>query len=301
MPELPEVETIRRDLEVKIVGHRIKDLKILSVKTVALAPAVFYKNLIGQRISKVLRRAKLLIIRLEPSNKYLLVHLKMTGQLIYKVKNKLIVGGHSSGNYRSGGRNVDADDSKNLNDLPNKHTRVIFTFTNSSQLFFNDLRKFGYLKLVTELELEGIVRNSYGIEPLTKEFSLINFSQALKGKKTNIKAALLNQKNIAGLGNIYVDESLFAARINPKRRADSLKPGELKVLWLAITKIIKRAVEYRGTTFNNYVDSAGRQGNFFKLLKIYGRGGEKCPRCHNPIKKIKLAGRGTHYCPVCQL
>ena len=288
MPELPEVETIRRDLERKLVGHKIKDLKILSPKTVALAPAVFYKNLVGQNVAAVERRAKLLILKLAPANKYLLVHLKMTGQLIYQFKGKLIAGGHSLS-------------KEEFIDLPNRHTRVWFEFADGGRLYFNDLRKFGYLKLVDQVELDKIIHNNYGFEPLTSDYTLVNFSSALKNKKTNIKAALLNQKNIAGLGNIYVDESLFAARINPARRADSLKPAELKALFLASGKIIARAVEFRGTTFNNYLDGDGRKGNFSKLLKVYGRANLKCPRCRGLISKIKLAGRGTHYCPHCQI
>jgi formamidopyrimidine-DNA glycosylase len=122
----------------------------------------------------------------------------------------------------------------------------------------------------------------------------------LRHKTTKIKALLLDQKTIAGLGNIYVDETLYAARIRPQRVASSLRPAEVKALWQAINRIIRQAIKYRGTTFSDYVDSQGRPGNFSRFLQVYGRSGEQCLRCHRPIIKIKVAGRGTHYCAFCQ-
>lgn len=287
MPELPEVETIRGDLARKIGGQRIQSVKIINPKTVALAPAVFYKRLIGQTVDKVGRRAKLLFFELQPSGEYLLIHLKMTGQLIYQDKKTLIAGGHS------------LSKEKDVNYL-NQHTRVIFTLENQGRLFFNDLRKFGYIKLAKAEELENFVKKNYGPEPLSPDFSLSVLSKILSSKKTNIKAALLNQKNISGLGNIYVDEALFRARVNPKRRASSLSATELKKLYLAINKIIAQAIKSRGTTFNNYRDSEGRKGSFSSRLQVYGRQQSPCRVCGQLISKIKLAGRGTHYCSFCQ-
>lgn len=301
MPELPEVETIRRDLAAVILNRRVASVAILSPKTASHSAAFFKKALVGRKITEVGRRGKLLIFKLslvasvrkkgKPAGKkldYLLIHLKMTGQLIYSDKKNKIAGGHS------------LNAPSELVELPNKHTRAVFTMDNGGRLFFNDLRKFGYLKLVSGLELEKLLENNYGPEPLTPAFTFPAFQKSLSRTNVKIKAALLNQKLIAGLGNIYADEVLWEARISPERPTKKVTPAELKKLFAAINKIIKLAIKQRGTTFSDYVDSRGRRGNFSKFLKVYGRGGEKCPNCHNPLEKQKIAGRGTHYCPKCQ-
>ena len=296
MPELPEVETIRRDLVAGLLHRKITSVDILSAKTASPAAVFFTRNLNGRKIVGVGRRGKLLIFSLsplsaksagrgKPSTDYLLIHLKMTGQLIYVDSKAKIAGGHGS---------------EIVGELPNKHTRAVIGFASGGRLFFNDLRRFGYLKLATATELSRLLKNNYGPEPLTVSFSLSFLKTVLKNKKTKIKALLLNQKLIAGLGNIYVDESLWAARIDPERPAGSLTGSEIKKLHRVINQVIRRAIKYRGTTFNNYVDSRGQKGNFFRFLKVYGRKGEKCPNCGRPIKKKKVAGRGTHYCPACQ-
>ncbi len=290
MPELPEVETIKRDLSV-LIGKKIKALEILSPKTASSSEAFFKKVLVGKSLLKIERRGKLLMFFFK-NDHILLVHLKMTGQLIYQSGKNKIIGGHSlaSGNYEKsvGGA------------LPNKHTRAVFHFTGSSDLYFNDLRKFGYLKLVKQTELDELLRKNYGPEPLTPEFSAMNLEKILSTRRIAIKAALLNQKLIAGLGNIYVDEVLFASKINPFRPANKVKPLEIKKIIFEANKIIKKAILNRGTTFNNYVDSKGKKGNYSKFLKVYGRGKEGCLICGQPILKVKLAGRGTHYCQNCQ-
>jgi formamidopyrimidine-DNA glycosylase len=290
MPELPEVETIRRDLGV-LIGQKIKALKIFSPKTASHSAAFFKKALVGHKLISIGRRGKLLIFSFE-NGFFLLVHLKMTGQLIFQSLKIKIVGGHSlgSGSYE---KSVGGE-------LPNKHTRALFSFANGGQLFFNDLRKFGYLKLTNQKGLEKILDSNYGPEPLTQEFTTSHLQKIFKSRRTNIKAVLLNQKLIAGLGNIYVDEALFAAKIRPLREANKLKSGEVDKLTKEINKLIKKAIAYRGTTFNNYVDSRGRKGNFSQFLKVYGRRGENCLVCGHKIIRIKLAGRGTHYCPNCQ-
>jgi formamidopyrimidine-DNA glycosylase len=301
MPEMPEVETIRRDLASCLVNKKITSVRILSEKS-ALPDAAFFKNnLVNRKIIKIERRGKLLIFALAPQRSkpgYLLIHLKMTGQLIYLDKKHEIAGGHSVG------RKNDFDQSGLTSsvggELPHKHTRAIFSFSGGGRLFFNDLRRFGYLKVTDEAELDRIIKNNYGPEPLTESFSASYLQNILAGKRTKIKAALLDQKLIAGLGNIYVDESLYAAKIAPQRLAGSLRPLEIKNLCREINRIIARAIKARGTTFSNYVDSRGRKGNFSRFLKVYGRSGEKCPSCQRPIAKIKIAGRGTHYCPHCQ-
>lgn len=297
MPELPEVETIARDLSGHLAGRRIEAVEVLAEKTVWPAPAVFKAGLVGRKIAKVGRRGKLIIISLSPARAgapdYLLIHLKMTGQLIYSDRRTRIAGGHSLTKAATGDAAVGGT-------LPNRHTRAVLTLSGGGRLFFNDLRRFGYLKLTSGSELEKILARSYGPEPLTPEFSLAAFAAVLKGKTTKIKALLLDQTMIAGLGNIYVDESLYAARLKPQRSAGSLRPAEVKALWQAINRIIRQAVKYRGTTFSDYRDSSGRAGNFSRFLKVYGRAGENCPRCGRPIQKVKVAGRGTHYCPHCQ-
>ncbi len=290
MPELPEVETIRRDLGA-LVGKKIVALDIISPGSASHSAAVFKRALVGKKLIKIERRGKLLIFVFS-DDLFLLIHLKMTGQLIFQSKGGKIVGGHSlaSGSYEKsvGGK------------LPNKYTRAIFYFSGGGALFFNDLRKFGYLKLANARELKNILEKNYGPEPLTPEFTDARLAEAIKGRKKNIKAALLDQKLIAGLGNIYVDESLFAAGIRPMRLAGSLKKEEIKKLYKEINRLIEKAIVNRGTTFNNYVDSRGRKGNFSGFLKVYGRSKSACPTCGTEILKIKLAGRGTNYCPNCQ-
>ena len=175
----------------------------------------------------------------------------------------------------------------------------MIAFADGARLHFNDLRAFGYMKIVQKEEMER-VKERFGIEPLTTSFTLAEFTNRLKERKTSIKAALMNQALFAGLGNIYADESCFAAGIRPARRAVALTRQEIKRLYEAIQRVLKRAIKERGTTFNNYLDPYGRKGNFIKQLKVYGRGGEACKRCQTTLKKIKVAGRGTVFCPRCQ-
>jgi len=299
MPELPEIETVRSDLSDRLLNYQIVKVDILAPKMVKPSVSFLEKKLIGQRIIALNRRGKLLIATLSGQRYYLLVHLKMTGQLIYQDKLRQIAGGHSLLN-----KTITKDQTlKNFvgGNLPNKYTRAIIKFRGGGQLFFNDLRCFGYLRLVSEEELATIVKNNYGPEPLTKEFTAAVFKKIIKRHLKNIKATLLDQKVIAGLGNIYVDEVLWAAKINPHRPANSLKTSEIMALWRAIRTILKKAIKYRGTTFSDYVDSFGRRGGFAKFLKVYGRAHQACFNCGGQITKLKLAGRGTHYCPHCQV
>ncbi len=291
MPELPEVETIRRDLRDRVLNKKIKQVEVLAAKSVWPAPKKFVSLLTGQRLTAIDRIGKLLIFSLSDKKTYLLVHLKMTGQLIYAFHNKLVAGGHSLKaqslmGYIGGG-------------LPNRSTRVYLVLSDNSRLFFNDQRRFGYLKLVDQSSLEKI-KSKYGIEPLTPGFTAANFSLAIKGRSKNIKALLLDQSLISGLGNIYADEALFAAGIRPTRRASSLTQSEVKRLYGVIEGLIEKAIKYRGTTFNNYLDAQGNKGSFVAKLAVYGRSKELCLKCQGPIKKIKVAGRGTHFCPNCQ-
>ncbi|MCK5061723.1 bifunctional DNA-formamidopyrimidine glycosylase/DNA-(apurinic or apyrimidinic site) lyase [Candidatus Parcubacteria bacterium] len=303
MPELPEVETIVNDLRIKILDLRIKNLEVLLPRIVKNSLASFKKKIIGNKFVDIERIGKLIVITLERGG-YLLAHLKMTGQLIYfshptsppvpllrkergtkSSKQIIIAGGHNDG--------------AKPEEMPNKWTRVIFTFSDRSKLYFNDLRTFGYLRIVNSKELE-IVKSKFGVEPLGIELTLNLFKEKIKFRKTSIKALLLNQQIIAGLGNIYTDEILFAAKVRPTRAANSLTAKEIKSIYKAIRPILKKAIRARGTTFNNFVDGNGNIGNFVSQLKVYGRNGKKCKKCASIIKKLKVAGRGTHYCPDCQ-
>lgn len=292
MPELPEVETLRLDLEKVILNKKIISLEVLSPKTAKNGAAFFKKNIVSKKIKSVSRRGKLLIFELSSADSFLLAHLMMTGQFIFLEKDKKIVGGHSikDGDFFAaiGGP------------LPNKHTRVIFHFEDDGVLFFNDMRKFAYLKMVNREELDFILLNNYGPEPLTAELNTDYLIKTFKSRKRSIKSVLLDQKIIAGLGNIYVDEALFLAGIRPERRANDIKEEELELLIKSINKVISQSLKHRGTTFKDFRDAKGNKGNFSNLLKVYGRGGKKCYKCGNEISKVKVAGRGTHYCSVCQ-
>ena len=304
MPELPEVETIRRGLRGKIVSKKIKDVVVKKPNLIKQSVKFFRGNLLNNSFENIQRVGKLLIFPLKNVNKqkqklFLLIHLKMTGQLIYCDKKSFTAGGHINSQEEE---KMFAEGQKEALCAPGKYTHIIFEFADNSKLLFNDLRQFGYLKIVKEKELLKI-KEEFGIEPGRKNFTLNNFQEILeKRKQSNIKAFLLNQKNISGLGNIYADESLFASKINPRRKVGSLTENEQKILFRSIQKIIKESLKYQGTTFSDFVDSRGRKGNFKQKLKVYGRQELKCKRkgCNGIIQKIKVAGRGTHFCPRCQ-
>lgn len=285
MPELPEVETIRRDLAEQIIHKKIQDVAVLKQRLVKQSITLFKNELINDAIKKADRIGKLLGFELN-SGKRLLIHLKMTGQLIYQKGNKTVAGGHS---FKSG-----------ENIYPNKYTYITITFADHSQLFFNDMRQFGYMQVVDQTEWERVLEK-YGIEPLQKDFTFENFASALGKRTTTIKAALLNQQLFAGIGNIYADEICFAARVLPDRRVNTLTDVEKKALYTASKKVIAKAVQERGTTFNDYKDAFGRIGNFTRHLQVFARTGEKCKRCgKGVIQKTRVAGRGTHFCFECQ-
>ncbi len=286
MPELPEVQTIIDDLGQQVLFKKIKKVDVLLPRIVKASSKNFILELKNNSFQKIERRGKYIIISLQNKDKFLIIHLRMTGQIIYQQKNNLIAGGHS-------------DQKINLN-LPHRQTHLIITFQDQSRLFYNDQRQFGYLEIVNQKKVKDL-ENKLGIEPLSSEFTLKYFKNLIKDKKRNLKAFLLDQKYIAGLGNIYVDESLFEAGILPHRPTNSLQEEEIKKLYQAIKKVLKKAIKYRGTTFNNYKDAHGRTGNFINKLKAYGQENKKCMRCQKEIiKKIKIAGRGTRYCPKCQ-
>lgn len=284
MPELPEVETIRKDLIREILNKKVKEVEVFKSKMVDGGVSNFKKILLGNCIVGIDRIGKLMIFRLKNGGRYLLAHMKMTGQLIYASKGKLTAGGHNF---------------PKLGELPNKYSHIIISFADGSRLFFNDMRQFGYMKIVDERGLKK-AESKFGVEPLQDNFSLEKFLESIRGKKTSIKVFLLNQKNVAGIGNIYADEILFDAGIRPSRKIESLSKKDIGKIYLSCNKIIKKAIKKRGTTFSDYVDGNGNKGNFTNCLKVYQRQGKKCKRCKTRINKTKIGGRGTYYCPKCQ-
>lgn len=282
MPELPEVETLKRELSRKLISREIAKTEVHWAKTISpLSPAQLSRELKGEKIAAIERRAKILIITLV-GKKLILIHLKMTGQLIFvDEKNNLTIGGHPQSQ-------------------PFAHTRLILHFKDSSKLLFNDLRKFGWFRLSHPEHLTELTKK-IGPEPLTKNFTLDYFQSLFKRfPKRKAKQLLLDQALIAGLGNIYVDESCFGAKVLPTRLAGSLKPSEIKKLHQEIIRILALSIKHGGTSSRNYRRSDGSRGNFFKHLRVYGRAGKQCLRCGDTIVKIKLNGRGTHFCAKCQ-
>ncbi|MBI1833973.1 MAG: bifunctional DNA-formamidopyrimidine glycosylase/DNA-(apurinic or apyrimidinic site) lyase [Candidatus Andersenbacteria bacterium] len=287
MPELPEVETIRQGLSRRVIRKRIKQVSVRKKKIVRGSATAFEKVLRGNSFAQVGRHGKLLILPLTKGDKVLLIHLKMTGQLIYRQKKDVIAGGHQW-------PPVDPME------LPNKYSHVIMDFTDGSQLFFNDLRQFGFMELADQKRLH-VVLDHMGIDPIKEKLTLEKLQALFKKRSTSIKAVLLNQQLIAGIGNIYADEICFMAHVKPTRPVQSLSLKELKSIQSSISRVLERAISYGGTTFRNYLNTEGGKGNYTEKLFVYGRGGKICKRCKKgTITKIRLAGRGTHFCPACQ-
>ena len=285
MPELPEVETIRRGLTRYLLGKKIVSVSVGVDKIVRGDTADFVSTLVGNSFVSIERRGKLLMFFLKQQDKVLLVHLKMTGQLIYQRGEEVVAGGHSW---------PSVDDA-----LPNKYSHVVIDFAGGVRLFFNDMRQFGYMQIVPVGDIAGIVAG-YGIEPLTPDFTWEAFERALSGRSTNVKALLLNQTVIAGLGNIYVDEACFRAKVLPHKRVNRLTKAQKRALFDVIPQVLESALLHGGTTFSAYRDADGAHGNFTQLLDVYGRVGESCNRCQATLLKTKIAGRGTVYCAQCQ-
>ncbi|OGL34533.1 DNA-formamidopyrimidine glycosylase [Candidatus Saccharibacteria bacterium RIFCSPHIGHO2_12_FULL_47_16b] len=314
MPELPEVETIRIGLAKLLPGLEIKDVWHDWTKSFPNAPADVKNFLIGAKVKEVRRRAKVLIIDL--STKYsLIIHLKMTGQLVFVSKNQqkletrkkklvkkansqfLIPNSSEAGRF-GGGHPTDSLIGK----LPDKSTRVILTFKDGRRLFFNDQRKFGWMRLLPTLEIPEIdFMKKVGPEPLEDDFTLKVFVERLKRRQnSSIKAALLDQSVLAGVGNIYADESLWAAKIHPTIPVKQVSRSKLANLYEAIPTILCLAIEAGGSTDRNYLDAQGKKGSYLSLAKAFRKEGVPCPRCGTIIEKIRVAGRGTHICPKCQ-
>lgn len=287
MPELPEVETLRRDLARVITGKTITSVIVKWPKIVQpLSIASFSAGVRNEKILSISRRAKVLIVTLS-RGKYLIIHLKMTGQLIFQPKRgNIVFGGHP----QKGG----------TDQLPNGYTRVIISFRDGSKLFFNDLRKFGWMRLVDEKHISDF-SGQLGVEPLSKDFTLKEFQRVVKKyPNRKIKQLLTDQTLISGIGNIYADESCFYAKIIPTRRIGSLTVKEVALLHRYIPYVLKLSISKKGTSFSDYVQLDGKEGRMVKWLRVYNKTGQACSVCKTPIKKIQLNGRGTHFCPHCQ-
>ncbi len=297
MPELPEVENLRRGLERNIVGQKVLKVVVKKPKLVSgkgnirkaseLTARGFEKGVKGETFAKVDRRAKNLIFQFQ-SGKVILVHLKMSGQFVYKPKTgKKIIGGHP----------IELSETV----LPNKHSHIIFELEKGT-LYYNDTRMFGYLLYYPSIE--AFEKENHfdllGLEPTDKNFTLKYLEKGLKNKKGKIKSVLMGQSVVVGLGNIYADESLFEAKIHPERSASSLKKQEIMKLYKAIKRILGRAIEVGGSSVATYRLLDDTQGNYAREHKVYGKAGKNCPRCGKVLKKITVQSRTTIFCPYCQ-
>jgi formamidopyrimidine-DNA glycosylase len=289
MPELPEVETIKRGLESAIIHQRISGVEVLWWKSFDVPEDLVNQAVVGARIKALRRRAKVLLWDLD--NDYsLLFHLKMTGQLVLTDGSEtMFAGGHPS-------------ESMIGDRLPDRSTRVIFSLESGEKLYFNDQRKFGWIKLIptAEVDQEALLAR-LGPEPLSDEFTLAGFkAELLAHKGAPIKAVILDQSTVSGVGNIYADESLHLAKVHPARLAGSLSETEAKRLHGAIKTIIGLGVEHGGTSFSHFVNVMRGKGDYLQHARVFKREGQSCPVCGTEIEKIRVAGRGTHFCPKCQ-
>lgn len=265
MPELPEVETIKRELEKVVLGKKITDIIIHNPKVIAEPkPADFVKGLKGVTIKNILRKGKLLILELS-SGKTLAIHLKMTGQLIYP----------GSG----------------------LTSRLSFKLSDGRWLDFNDQRLFAQMRLIDDWRNLKFVQ-TLGPEPF--DLSAEQFKAMLDNKKTKIKPLLMDQAFISGIGNLYAAEALFRSRIHPARPANSLSDKEKESLFKEIKDILSEAIKYQGSSVDQYVQLNGSAGGYVKYHQVYDREGKPCLACKRPVKRIALGGRGTYFCPRCQ-
>ncbi len=274
MPELPEVETIVRGLREILCQKTIDEVTIYEDMVIGYPEDVdeFREKLTGREITGMGRRGKYIVLRLS-GDKLLIVHLRMTGRLLVRENEESL----------------------------NEHTRVKLKFKEGFSLYFDNVRKFGRMYLVDPDKIDNAGGfEELGPEPLDEDFSASRLKEIIAGRTAAIKAVLLDQKNIAGLGNIYTDEALFRAGIDPERAAGDLKEQEIEELYNSIISVLRSGIKYQGTSFSDYVNALGEAGSFQDELLVYSREGEDCPHCSCQIEKKKTAGRSTHYCPKCQ-
>ena len=287
MPELPEVETVRIGLSALLPGRRVVSVEHDWAKSFPNAQTDVDQFLVGANVRDLRRRAKVLIIDLN-SNYSLVIHLKMTGQLVFRSPNAQFGAGHPNDSL--------------IGQLPDSSTRVTFTFEDGSKLFFNDQRKFGWVRLLPTVEVENLdFFKKVGPEPLAADFTAADFSARLQRRKSSsIKAVLLDQTVVAGIGNIYADESLWAAKIHPETKVQSISKAKLTKLHEELRRIMHLSIEKGGSTDRNYVNHEGKRGSYLTFASVFRREGQPCPRCGTTIVKTRVAGRGTHICPHCQ-
>jgi len=287
MPELPEVEIVKRSLSKKINKAKIIDIKINNKNLRFKIPYTFSKNLIGERILKISRRSKYLIFHLK--KKLLLAHLGMTGKLLLmRTQDKVIF--KTSFYY-------------DLNILE-KHNHIYFILNNGLVLIYNDTRRFGFFKLYNITHLNKIIfLKKLGLEPFSKKLNVRYFEKFIKNKKKNIKNLLMDQTFISGLGNIYVNEALFMSKIKPLRMCNDLNKSEIKDLILNIKKILKASISEGGSSIRDFQNTLGKSGNFQQFFNVYGQKNKNCSRvsCKGKIKKIVISNRSSFYCNKCQI
>lgn len=289
MPELPEVETIARQLQAVLPGRKIKSVRVLREKSwPSFAKASEGRDtILNRKILRVSRRAKNIIVKFDNREVVMLIHLKMTGQLIFIDGNKRVFGGHPTDDW--------------VNSLPSKHTRVIITFKDGATLFFNDMRVFGWIKLMAN-DQWLMAKRKMPPDVIDPGFTVQYLKKVLKSSSRPVKLVLLDQAKIGGLGNIYVNDALHIAHTNPTRKANALKTAEISDLHKACVKVIKRGIEVGGASESTYKHINGLGGKYQEEFLIYKREGERCGlnHCDGVIEKIRLGGRGTYYCPKCQ-
>jgi formamidopyrimidine-DNA glycosylase len=274
VPELPEVETVRRRLEPVLVGRRFDRVEILDPRlTRPEDPLEVAAELVGERVEAVDRRGKYVVVRFE-SGRALLIHLRMTGSLL-----------HVAGNGFP-----EAD----------PHRRAVVRLDDGSDVIYRDVRRFGTWLLAEPGETEPYLDARLGREPLAQAFTAKRLGEALAGRRAPVKAAILDQRRLAGVGNIYADEALWRAQIHPLRPAGELDEDELRALHRGIRAALRAGISRQGATLRDYRTPDGGSGRMQNEFKVYGREGEPCERCGRPIEKTRAAGRGTWFCPGCQ-
>lgn len=287
MPELPEVETVRAGLQRLLPGLVVAAAASDTPKSFPNAPEDVATFLVGASVVSVARRAKVLLIELS-SGYSLIIHLKMTGQLVFHSATAHFGAGHPNDSL--------------VGNLPDKSTRATLDFADGSKLFFNDQRKFGWMRLLPTLQVPELdFFKKVGPEPLDAEFTWQAFRDRLvRRKNSGIKAVLLDQTVVAGVGNIYADESLWGAKIHPETRVIQLSDTKIKALFTALREVLELSIAKGGSSNHTYVDAEGNKGSYMSFANVFRREGQACPRCGTTIIKTRAAGRGTHLCPHCQ-
>lgn len=288
MPELPEVETVRAGLHGLLIGRQVAAETHDWPKGFPNSTADVAAFLLGAQVTNVRRRAKVLLIDLS-TNYSLVIHLKMTGQLVFRGHHVAFGAGHPNDSL--------------VGELPDKTTRAILTFTDGSHLFFNDQRKFGWMRLLPTAEVAQLdFFKKLGPEPLAPGFTAHQFAQRLQRRaKSGIKAVLLDQSVVAGIGNIYADESLWGAKIHPETLVKDVPEAKIRQLYKALQAVLRLSIKKGGSTDKNYVNHEGKKGSYLTFANVFRREGQPCRRCGTTITKLRVAGRGTHICPHCQV